>query len=357
MKSNINFCIPAGLLLLALNLMVGRFLSLSDLLTGLFYGVAIGLIFIDIAKKANVSITTVSFILNGKAVEKNISTAVIEKVEKIIKEDGFKPNQVARSLRTGSSKIIGLIVEDISNPFFAGIARLIEDKAYKKDYKIIYSSTENQPGKAKDLINLFKSRQVDAYIISPAGGTEEEIQGLIKEHKPVVLFDRYLPGLNANYVGVDNFKASYQATEYFIHRKKKNIALVTVDLSVEQINERSEGHRQAILDYELPFHQLIHFFNQQAEIDAVLFATNYLAISGLTALKQMDKAIDKDFSVIAYDDGEVFKLHTPQISAVEQPLEEIAENIINLIFQQLSADQPPAPQKIILAAKLLVRSS
>jgi LacI family transcriptional regulator len=329
----------------------------------------------DIAKKANVSITTVSFILNGKAVEKNISTAVIEKVEKIIKEDGFKPNQVARSLRTGSSKIIGLIVEDISNPFFAGIARLIEDKAYKKDYKIIYSSTENQPGKAKDLINLFKSRQVDAYIISPAGGTEEEIQGLIKEHKPVVLFDRYLPGLNANYVGVDNFKASYQATEHFIHRKKKNIALVTVDLSVEQINERSEGHRQAILDYELPFHaelviripfaqpkeetiqQLIHFFNQYAEIDAVLFATNYLAISGLTALKQMDKAIDKDFSVIAYDDGEVFKLHTPQISAVEQPLEEIAENIINLIFQQLSADQPPAPQKVILAAKLLVRSS
>lgn len=328
----------------------------------------------DIAKKANVSITTVSFILNNKAVEKNISAAVIEKVEKIIKEDGYKPNQVARSLRTGNSKIIGLIVEDISNPFFAGIARLIEDKAYKKDYKIFYSSTENDPVKAKGLINLFKSRQVDAYIISPIAGTEKEIEGLLKEDKPVVLFDRYLPGLDASYVGVDHFKASYEAAAYFIQQKKQNIALVTVDLSVEQITDRYAGYEQAIKDSNLPVRselvlkipfdqekdktvsQLMLFFEEYPEIDATLFATNYLAVSGLIALKKMNKKIDGDFNVIAYDDGEVFKLHTPQISAVEQPLEEIAENIIKLIFQQLSAQGQHPVQKVILSSRLIVRS-
>ena len=97
----------------------------------------------DIASKANVSITTVSFILNGKAEQMRISKAVIEKVNTIIKEFDFKPNQVARSLRTGNTQTIGLIVEDISNPFFASIARKIEDKAYKKGYKIIATKTSD----------------------------------------------------------------------------------------------------------------------------------------------------------------------------------------------------------------------
>jgi LacI family transcriptional regulator len=327
----------------------------------------------DIAKKANVSITTVSFIINGKGVEKNISTAVIERIEKIIQEDGYKPNLVARSLRMGTSKIIGLIVEDISNPFFAGIARLIEDKAYKRGYKIIYSSTENQPGKTKELINLFKSRQVDAYIIAPAEGAQEDIENLLVENKPVVLFDRYLPELNVNYVGIDNFNASYDAVKQFAKESRKDIALVTVDIDVEQINHRLDGYKQALIDHKIPFRadlvikmpfeqtkektitQLIDFFNLHPELDAVLFATNYLAISGLMALKQMQKMVNADFSVIAYDDGDVFKLHTPQISAVEQPLDEISDHIIDLIFQQISAKEVLAPQQVILSGKLILR--
>lgn len=327
----------------------------------------------DIAKKANVSITTVSFIINGKGVEKNISTAVIERVEKIIEEDGYKPNQVARSLRMGTSKIIGLIVEDISNPFFAAIARLIEDKAYKKGYKIFYSSTENQPGKTKELINLFKSRQVDAYIIAPAEGAKEDIENLLLENKPVVLFDRNLPEIDVNYVGIDNFKASYEAVMQFVKEKRKNIALVTIDVDIEQINDRLEGYKQALVDYQIPFNkdlvikmpfeqtkeetitQLMHLFKLHPEIDAVLFATNYLAISGLMALKQMHKMVDKGFSVIAYDDGDVFKLHSPQISAVEQPLDEISDHIINLIFQQISAKEKLAPKQVILSGRLILR--
>lgn len=327
----------------------------------------------DIAKKANVSITTVSFIINGKGVEKNISTAVIERVEKIIQEDGYKPNQVARSLRMGTSKIIGLIVEDISNPFFAGIARLIEDKAYKRGYKIIYSSTENQPGKTKELINLFKSRQVDAYIIAPAEGANADVANLLLENKPVVLFDRYLPDLNVNYVGIDNFKASYEAVEQFLEAKRKNIALVTIDVDIEQINDRLEGYKKALVDHKIPLNadlvikmpfsqtkeetiaRLMQLFILHPEIDAVLFATNYLAISGLMALKQMNKMVDDSFAVIAYDDGDVFKLHTPQISAVEQPLDEISDHIINLIFDQISAKEALEPQQIILSAKLIVR--
>jgi LacI family transcriptional regulator len=327
----------------------------------------------DIAKKANVSITTVSFILNGKAVEKNISTAVIKRVEDIIEADGYKPNQVARSLRTGNSHIIGLIVEDIANPFFAGIARLLEDKAYKKGYKIIYSSTENQASKTSELINLFKSRQVDAYIIAPAQGAEKDIQGLLDEGKPVVLFDRYLPKLDANYVGIDNFDASNQAATHFIGQGKKHLALVTVDLDIEQIKDREDGFKRAIeaagiqpdqsLILKVPFDNtreetiilLVEMLHQHPEIDSILFATNYLAISGLLAIKETKKVINEQLTVIAYDDGDIFKLHTPQISALAQPLEEIADRIIKKIFEQLASKVPLDTEKMILPVKLLLR--
>ena len=326
----------------------------------------------DIAQKANVSITTVSFIINGKAKEKSISEAVIEKVEKIIEESGYKPNQIARSLRTGNTNIIGLIVEDISNSFFAKIARLIEDKAYKRGYKIIYSSTENNIEKAQELINMFKSRKVDAYIISPVKGLEEDIQALINDDKPVILFDRNLPEIKANYVGANHFNASYQSIENFAQNGKKNIALVTTNIDVLQITERYEGYKKALLDYGLPYNEdlvlKIHFNQDEEEtisqikqllstkkVDAVLFATNYLAISGLKALKQIKKQIGDDFSVIAYDDHEAFELHTPGISTVQQPLEEIAESVIRLILSQLSSKNKLPIQEVIIPAKLIIR--
>nr|WP_276899369.1 LacI family DNA-binding transcriptional regulator [Pedobacter kyonggii] len=327
----------------------------------------------DIAVKANVSITTVSFIINGKAKEKSISEAVIEKVEKIIEESGYKPNQIARSLRTGNSNIIGLIIEDISNSFFSRIARLIEDKAYKKGYKIIYSSTENSIDKAKELINMFKSRKVDAYIISPIKGIEEDIQMLLDDGNPVILFDRNLKDVNTSYVGADHFNASHQSIQSFIDQGKKNIALVTTDINVEQIIERCDGYKKALEDngirYDDKLVLKIHFNQEESEtiaqiqelfenkkIDAVLFATNYLAISGLKALKQINKKVGDDFGVIAYDDHEAFELHTPRISAVQQPLEEIAETIIKLILNQLSSKGKSPAEEVIIPTRLVIRN-
>jgi LacI family transcriptional regulator len=330
----------------------------------------------DIAKKANVSITTVSFILNGKAEKMRISQDMITKVEKIIKELGFRPNQVARSLRTGNTKTIGLIVEDISNPFFASIARLIEDKAYRHGYKIIYSSTENNLDKAKGLIKMFKSRQVDGYIIAPMTGMEEDIKQLLTDRTPVVVFDRHLPGLNVSTVLVDNVEGTFMATESFINQGKKNIAFVTVDVEVEEIKDRFTGYEKALkankiksaksLCKQIPFTntaeettaELVEFFGKNPQIDAVLFATNYLAVRGLFAFKEMEKKINGDFKVIAYDDHDIFKLHSPTISAVDQPIEEIADQVITLILKELAAVdtfEEHELKQIVLSSRLIER--
>src|SRR5690606_16704683 len=112
----------------------------------------------DIARALGVSTTTVSFVLNGKAKEKRLSEALTKRVMDYVEEVGYKPNELAKSLRTGKTKIIGLIIEDISNPFFSNIARLIEEKAYSRGYRIIYCSTENDSRKALDFIGLFRDR-------------------------------------------------------------------------------------------------------------------------------------------------------------------------------------------------------
>ncbi len=326
----------------------------------------------DIAQKANVSITTVSFVINGKARERSISVKVIEKVEKIIDELGYKPNQIARSLRTGNSKVIGLIVEDISNQFFSSIARLIEDKAYKRGYKLSYSSTENDPKKAKDIINMFYNRNVDAYIISPMPGMSADILKIIDDGKPVVFFDRNLPDMQIPFVGVNHLQASFDATENLIKSGKKNIALVTVDLDVKQITDRLNGYKQALeankitvkdeLILKIPFGQQdqktvkqIGALLNTSTIDAVLFTTNYLAIKGLFALKESTRLKDKSLSVIAYDDMEIFQLHTPPISAIEQPLEQIAENIITLILKLLNKPASTDVSDVIIPSRLILR--
>ncbi|RZK42388.1 MAG: LacI family transcriptional regulator [Pedobacter sp.] len=325
----------------------------------------------DIAEKAGVSITTVSFIINGKAKEKAISAQVTKKVQAIISELGYQPSPLARGLRTGNTNIIGLIVEDIANPFFAEIAKILEQKAYERGYKIIYSSTENDINKAKDLINVFKSRKVDAYIISPVKGIEDDIQLLLKDQQTVVLFDRNLQGLEVDYVGVDNFRASKEATQHLLSRNRKQIALVTIDLPNKQITDRLDGYKQALTEADLfndnlimkvPFGQSeaetatqikALFVNQK--IDAVLFATNYLAIHSLNVFRESGMDLTK-MDLIAYDDHVVFKLLSPQISAVAQPLEDIAEQIISLVLESLSSKGKNEPRQVILPATLVLRN-
>lgn len=324
----------------------------------------------DVAAKANVSITTVSFILNGKAKERAISDAVVKTVQQVVSELGYSPNPLAQSLRTGSSKLIGLIVEDISNPFFAAIAKLIEDKAYQKGYKIIYSSTENQVEKAKDLIQIFRSRKVDAYIISPVIGMEDDIKLLLQENKPVVLFDRNVGELETHYVGVDHLKASANAAQYFSAQGYEKIAFITTDLAVKQIKDRLTGFRESLslskkfddclvltLPYEMSeehkMRQMQLFFESQ-KIDAVLFATNYLAVTALKTFQQFFPLSQRP-EMIAYDDHVAFSLLNPPISAVEQPLESIAEEIIALVLETLQK-KTLAPRQSIFAAKLILRN-
>jgi LacI family transcriptional regulator len=159
----------------------------------------------DIAKLAGVSPSTVSFVLNGKAKQMRISSTLADKIIEVARKEGYHPNQVAVSLRTGKSHMLGLIVESMSGNFFASFARVIEEEAATHGYKVVYCSTENQQQKAHELIRMLGHQQVDGYIVTPTPGMEEDIRTLAEAKKPVVLMDSYFPGIDVAYVLVDNF--------------------------------------------------------------------------------------------------------------------------------------------------------
>jgi LacI family transcriptional regulator len=306
---------------------------------------------LEIAKKLQVSPTTISFVLNGKAKEQRVSDKVANKILAYVQKIGYKPNTFAQGLRTGKSKIIGLMIEDISNPFFANVARLIEDKAYENGYKIMYCSTHNDSEKAKDLIKMFKDCRVDGYIIAATDGIESEVEKLIADKEKVVMFDRYFENIPADYVVVNNEESCFNATSHLIQNGFKDIAFITTDTKQLQMLDRLKGYKKALKKYHLksiikkiPYtqeneiinHEMEGFLKSHPAIDAILFATNYLGVNGIQVITKMGLKIPDNIAVIAFDDHVLFQLFNPPISSIAQPIELISESVINALLQKLN---------------------
>lgn len=329
----------------------------------------------DIAKHLEVSIATVSLVLNGKAKEHRISDALAARVLKYVDEVGYKPNQLAKSLRTGKTNVIGLLIEDIANPFFATVAGLIERHALARGYHILYCSTENDTAKAKDLIAMLQDRHIDGYIIAPPTGVEREIEGLLKNNTPVVLFDRYLPSLPTDYIVVDNEAGAYEAACHLLDQGITRVAFLTIESEQTQMTARLQGYTRAMQahaqvlsvqriplafegDKEASIVAICHFLEDNPACEAIIFANNSLTIYGLEAIARLGRRIPQDLAIVSFDDNDLFRLHTPPITAVAQPVEALAETLINVLLDGLATDQvAPPQQQIVLPLSLIVRGS
>jgi LacI family transcriptional regulator len=334
----------------------------------------------DIARKAGVSVSTVSFVMNDKAVKMRISREVIEKVENVAREMGYRPNQLARGLRTGKTKTIGLIVENISNAFFATLAKTIEDEAKKYDYKVVYCSTDNDEDKARDLINMLSQRQVDGYIIVPTPQLADEIRKLQGESKPVVLIDRYFrEHQEIPAVLVDNYEGVAKGTEYLIAKGYDKIGLVTIETDMAHMNDRLIAYYDVLRRHDIPvderrvkivpyqtsheksLDQIEDFLKgPDSAIDAVFFLTNYLGVLGIEVIKKLKIRVPEELAVLCFDDNDIFRLYTPTISVIRQPIESIGQQAMCALIERLKntgADGFPVTEPMKLIPDLIVRES
>lgn len=328
----------------------------------------------DIAMEAKVSISTVSFVLNDKGEKMNISKAVIKKVQDVAEKLHYRPNMIASSLRTGKTRSIGLIVEDISNQFFADLARVIEDEAKKLGYRVFYCSTGGDDERSAELIQSLLQANVDGFIITPTEKLEKSIDHLVKLKMPVVLIDRYFPSQNVSHVVMDNYEGAYSATEFLIKKGCRNIALVNNTSGMIQMQLREKGYVDVMkevglynkshilyLDYqsneESKIASIVSFFEKNPTIDAVLFLANYMGLAGLQAFRRMGLKLPEDLSIISFDDHYSFKLHSPSITVIEQPIDAIAVKAVELLMDQMTNEKDFMIEKVLKKGKLLIRES
>jgi LacI family transcriptional regulator len=326
----------------------------------------------DIAKKMNISVTTVSFILNGKAKEMRISKALTTKVLKHANEVGYVANALAKSLRVGKTHILGLLVEDIANPFFAKVAGEIEDIAGERGYRIFYCSSKNDTAKTKAMIKIFEERKVDGYIITPVNHIQEKVRSLIAHQNKVVLFDRFFPEIDTNYVVVDNEAGTYLATKHLMEQGYKKIGFVTINSMQTQMMGRLHGYQKALKEKRLKstvikiqFNEnvkemtddILSFLKDHKELDAVFFATNYLGVSGLDAMRQLGISIPSELAVVSFDDHDLYRLYSPGITAVAQPIKKMSEKVINILLDHIEHGDQHPNQHVVLTPELIVRES
>ncbi len=330
----------------------------------------------DIANMLDMSKTTVSFVLNGKGDQMKISKETQRRVFDAAQKLNYQPNQLARSLSSGKTNTIGLVIPNIGDIFYAEIARAMESMAHRQGYNIMYCSSEEDPEREKELIRMLKSRQVDGLIIAPTKLDKSEILLLKREDYPFVLIDRYFPRIDTNYVITDNHKGMYKAVDFLVSKGYRKIAFICVQNYLEVIRQRFEGYKSALRDNGIRFSNKlvkeVDYFNldqdmekniytlmlENKEVEALVFATNFLCTSGLAALKKMNLKIPTDIAVATFDDRALFQLMNPGITAVAQPTKNLGEEALKLLLSEIhSKKKNPSKQKVILEPNFIIRDS
>ncbi len=327
----------------------------------------------DIAKEVGVSASLVSYVLNGHAKEKRVSDVIAKKVIKTAENLSYVPNQIAKSLKTKKSHTIGFIVGEIYYRYTTDTTRIIESVAKENGYTVIIGNSHEDLATLRELIDVFINRQVDGLIIIAAEKAETEIAYLKKREIPFVLIDRIYPKVKTNFIGTDNYKVAYQATEYLIKHGRKNIAFVNYETTFFHLLERDRGYLTALKDYKLRSDKILHrqirknFFEEdmrQAIVeltsdkktcDAIFFATDTLSIRGLKNLVQLKVKVPEEVAVFSFDESEAFALFSCPITYYRQPLEEIGKRAANLLFEVMRDIKHV--EQISLESKLFIGKS
>lgn len=323
-----------------------------------------------IAEELNLSPTAISMVLNGKGRQYRISAEVEKKIREKAREMGYRPNRLAQSLRTGKTGTIGLIVGDISNPFFSKIARCIENIASESDYQVMFSSSDESPEKFGKLIRLFIDKQVDGMIVAPTENSASAVMDLVRANIPVVLIDRVLDEIPVSSVQIDNKMAAYELTRSLVDRGISKIGYMSVTSSLSNFTSRFSGFRIALEEAGIPFSDELLFevdFNKFEEsvkegvckllnedIEAILCASNRLGTQTLIELKECDADIQEKVRIVSFDNPDEFKLAYFPITCVEQPIAEIGRLSLEMLMRKI-AEPSQIIERIILPAKLIVK--
>ncbi|AVO44374.1 LacI family DNA-binding transcriptional regulator [Phreatobacter cathodiphilus] len=325
----------------------------------------------DVARLANVSVATVSNALNSAdRVSGELRARVLAAVDKL----GYAPHPAARSLRKRSSGLLGLVVGDITNPFFSDLFAAVEDAAAASGYLVLLCNSSERVEREEAHLKMLRSQRIDGLILAPTGAVSMNRAALLAQLEvPVVLVDRAMDGLGYDAVVLDNHRAAFEATRHLIAAGHRRIALVNGPEVVRTAADRLRGYREALLTAGIPLDPALvrdAGFQEAPACRAVadllatddpptaIFATNNLmTVGAIRALADLGLRCPEDVSIIGIDDLPWADSVSPRLTAVAQPVREIGERALALVAERIAGSRLGPGEVVVMAPKLIVRRS
>lgn len=321
----------------------------------------------DVATAAGVGTTTVSRVINGG---QYVAPELLARIQRVIAELGYKPNQFAQSLKSKRSKTIGLIIPFINNPFFAEFASVVETVARQAEYAVLLASSQDKLRFEVEDLLIFERHRVDGILlVPPRSDSRAFLQSLRAMSVPVVAFDRPLPARNYSSVRSNNCTASQTAVQHLIGHGRRRILCLGGDPSLYTIRERTRGYQDAmagagletliehgVTKPELMKAVLERYLTGKNKVDAIFCLYNQVTQIAYQVLRDLSVRIPEDVGLIGFDQFSAATMLEPPITVVEQPIAELGRTAAQLLFD-LVLGVTRSPQQIEVDSQLVVRRS
>lgn len=327
----------------------------------------------SIAEKVGVSTTTISRVLSGQAEKYRISKSTMELVLRTAAESGYVPDQIARGLRVRRTNTVGLIIPDISNPFFSAVARNIEIQARKVGCAVILSDSQEDTQLEVESLRLLQSRKVDGLIICPVGEEYEHLIPIVDSGIPIVIIDRYFPQLKCAYIISDNYSGALEAVSHLIKNNHRSIAYIQGRLNTSVNNDRIRGYRDAHQKFNIALDESLIvgdsfgknngyigakiLLNRDPSPTAIFSASNLISLGALSAIIEEGLQIPDDISLISFDDQPYSDYLATPMTTVSQQTSETGQIAFKLLSSQIKRDSKTQVEGIVLPTKLIYRKS
>jgi DNA-binding LacI/PurR family transcriptional regulator len=325
----------------------------------------------QIAERANVSIGTVSHVINQTA---KVRPKLRDRVLEAVRSMGYQPSALAQGLRRNRTNMLGMVIPDITNPFFPGVVRGVEDVAFKRSFRVILCNADNDPSKEGAYVRELRSYHIAGLLIIPSGGAD--IAGHLRAYAsasvPVVCIDRVPDGWKGDAVLVANADGAYLATRHLIQMGHTRLAVITGPLRLTNASERLKGFMRALADSRI---QIEPEFVEEARFDTetgyqaalrllrmlprptAIFACNDLMAFGvLQAARELNLRCPEDLSIAGFDSLEFTKFTDPSLTSVYQPGYQLGATAGRLLLQRVDGMRSAA-KKIVLSTELNKRNS
>ena len=323
----------------------------------------------DVAQRAGVSITTVSHVVNGT---RPVSAIGMARVLEAIDELGYQPNAVARSLRMSETRMFGMIVPDNSNPYFAEVARSIEDAAFELGYSVILCNSDEDAAKEQAYLDLLIEKRVDGIAFVATGRRADGLDQVRLRNMPVVIVDREIEGGTWASVLVHNSRGGREAVTHLLKLGHRRIGCISGPHGLGPSSERVRGYRDALRKAGIPadprwlvegdFHAeggyrtMCELLERDDALTAVFACNDMMAVGALRAIHEQGRRVPQDIALVGFDDIALASYTQPALTTIAQPYRELGRRVAQLLAKGERGERA-ACERIRLEPELVVRAS